>query len=337
MRIFIGYLSGLSLCRLSLKPTPSPESQLDVCIRPPPEQRQPRRPIFSINALPRMRLFLGMHNPGRRRRVRPRHFSPNGAWRNSHLRIIANALDLAHIAARHHKQPVGFLTKPHWRRHTNAALAEGDQRDVFLLADRLWNRLRHSIIVPCGPASSLRLPPPSATSIDPTLLLYPQPTLPFLVLSCRPDCSDPPFCSKTLACANGCVTACSGVRNRPQSRPINPLPRPCNPPISKPIRLPTRSLKPNPPQPSPPPHGEDSPPPAPPPRLRRVQLATTTPATVMLKEVTILPNPTSATLPSNPCPHPINRREPLYPQAGKCAVAVAAEVEAVAAAAANKP
>ena len=60
------------------------------------------------------------------------HFPSHGAGSNEHLRVIANALRLAHIAARHHVQLVAIFSEPYRSSNRFAALAKGGEGDIFL-------------------------------------------------------------------------------------------------------------------------------------------------------------------------------------------------------------
>ena len=59
--------------------------------------------------------------------LRSGHFSADGAWRDSHLRIVANALGLTHIAARHYVEFSIFLAEPHWSWNAYAGFSKCSQ------------------------------------------------------------------------------------------------------------------------------------------------------------------------------------------------------------------
>jgi len=63
------------------------------------------------------------------------------------MRVISNAFRLAHIAARHHIQPVAIFSEPHRSRNRRPALAKCDQRNVFLPVNLRRNRPSHANIV----------------------------------------------------------------------------------------------------------------------------------------------------------------------------------------------
>ena len=126
---------------------------LQIRIRPAPEQRQPGCPILSVNGLPRAGMFFRRQNARRCREFRPNHFPPHARGSDRNLGIVANALRLAHIAARHHVQLVTVFPEPYWGRDLCPVLAERGERHVFLAADRGRHCFGHADIVVLQPDS----------------------------------------------------------------------------------------------------------------------------------------------------------------------------------------
>jgi len=126
---------------------------LQIRICPAPDQRQPGCPILPVNSPPRAGVFFRRQNARRCREFRPNHLSPHRAGSNRHLGIVANALRLAHIAARHHVQLVTVFPEPYWRRDLCPVLAERGEGDVFLAADRVRDCFGHADIVVLQPNS----------------------------------------------------------------------------------------------------------------------------------------------------------------------------------------
>jgi len=71
----------------------------------------------------------------------------NCAGSNRYLRIVANALRLAHFAERHHVKIVAIFSKPYRRWNLHPALAKRAERDVFLSADLGRDCVGHGDIV----------------------------------------------------------------------------------------------------------------------------------------------------------------------------------------------
>ena len=63
------------------------------------------------------------------------------------MRVVTDAFGLAHVAARHHIQAVGFFAKPYWGGDGGAVLTEGRERDIFLADDGGWDGGGHQSIV----------------------------------------------------------------------------------------------------------------------------------------------------------------------------------------------
>ena len=90
-----------------------------------------------------MGLLILVQDSRRSRKLRASYFSSKGARGDLHLRIISNALGLAHIAAGHDVKLVIVFAKPNRRSHRSAAFAKRGKRDVFLTANSCWNGVRH--------------------------------------------------------------------------------------------------------------------------------------------------------------------------------------------------
>src|SRR5271163_1770296 len=63
----------------------------------------------------------------------------HGARSNSHLAVIPYALVFARVAASHHVEFVVPFSKPHRRRHGDAALAKSHEADVVLTLNLAWD------------------------------------------------------------------------------------------------------------------------------------------------------------------------------------------------------
>src|ERR1700678_1744962 len=90
--------------------------------------------------------FLRRQNSRHRRHLSPGYFPTDRAGSHRHLRIVANALHLAHVAAGHHVELVGFFSKPNWRIDLCAILTERAQREVSLAANRRGDRSHAAIV-----------------------------------------------------------------------------------------------------------------------------------------------------------------------------------------------
>src|SRR5580700_884380 len=111
------------------------EAYLQESIRLAKRRCQSGQQILTVDGLPRVRLFLKRQNSRHGRRLRPRDFAAHGAGSNRHPRIVANALRLAHIAARHHVELVAFFAKPHRSCYLFAALTERGEGIVLGISD----------------------------------------------------------------------------------------------------------------------------------------------------------------------------------------------------------
>jgi hypothetical protein len=155
------------------------KSDLQISIGPAPNQRQARHPIFSVNGLARVSMFFRRQNPGQRCVFRSSHFSADGARRDAHLRVVANTLCLAHIAARHDVELVAIFSEPHRRSNRFAALAKGGEGDIFLAPNGGWDFPGHGNILtlttslcaqsPRDPIRLARLVRRDASAFDPAL------------------------------------------------------------------------------------------------------------------------------------------------------------------------
>ncbi len=108
------------------------KTQFDVGVSAPPQERNPRRPIFAVDGLPRVRVICRRQDPRRGRMLRAGDFAADRAGRDLYLRIIPYALGLAHIATRHDVELAIVLSEPDRGRNSDSALAESFQRNVFL-------------------------------------------------------------------------------------------------------------------------------------------------------------------------------------------------------------
>jgi predicted kinase len=100
-------------------------------------------------------VLLRQHARGRGE-FRSGHFSPYGAGRHTHLRIVADAFHLSHVTARHHVKPVAFFAKPYRRGDTVAILAKCFQRNISLAVNRCGNLTGHIPHFPMWNGKSIR-------------------------------------------------------------------------------------------------------------------------------------------------------------------------------------
>ena len=63
------------------------------------------------------------------------------------MRIVADALCLAQIAARHDVELVAVFSEPYRRCHLTPILAERGERDIFLAANGCWDIPGHADIL----------------------------------------------------------------------------------------------------------------------------------------------------------------------------------------------
>ena|SRR5258708_11001330 len=100
------------------------KAQFQIGVRIPPDKWQASHPIFSVDGFTRVSVFLRRKNPCRGGKLGAGHFAADAAGSEAHLRVVANTLRLAHIAARHYVELVAVFSKPNWRRDLFPILAE---------------------------------------------------------------------------------------------------------------------------------------------------------------------------------------------------------------------
>src|ERR1022692_2260603 len=90
-------------------------------------------------------MLFWRQNTRLRIKLRSSHGSPHRAWRDAHLRIIANPLGLPHVAASHHIEPAAFFSKPHGSRDAHSGLAKRCQGNIFPTLNGRGNLARHKL------------------------------------------------------------------------------------------------------------------------------------------------------------------------------------------------
>jgi len=126
------------------------EAQLKIGVGSSPNQRQTRSPVLAIDGLTGVGMLFWRQNANRSRKRRAGDPASNGAWRHLDLRIVANALGLAQVAAGHDIEFVAVLAEPYRSRDGSAVLAEGGERYIFLAVDGRGNCSGHGAIVTAG-------------------------------------------------------------------------------------------------------------------------------------------------------------------------------------------
>jgi hypothetical protein len=123
-------------------------------IRPAKRRRQPGQQILSVDGLPRVGVLFGRQNACRGRDFRAGQLPPHRARSHCHLRIVTNALGLAHLAERHDVKLVTVFAEPYRRRDLLPALAKCRERDVVLAVDGSRDCFGHTDIVAAVAAGS---------------------------------------------------------------------------------------------------------------------------------------------------------------------------------------
>src|SRR5512135_3197106 len=108
---------------------PARDFHKDIVLAP---ERQPHQPILPLQRPPGGGKLLGRKNPGPPFRVRPGDAPARRARGHQHARVIADALVLPRIIARHHVEPALLPGKPKRRAHRLPVLAKAGQAQVFL-------------------------------------------------------------------------------------------------------------------------------------------------------------------------------------------------------------
>lgn len=125
-----------SVRRTALASNPvSPKRNLEIRVRPRPDQGKPRHPILAIDRLPRALVLFRRKDARGRGKFRPGDLSADRTGRDLHARIIPNAFRLAHVVPSHHINLSVLFPEPYRCGNSNARLAESRQRNVFLVAN----------------------------------------------------------------------------------------------------------------------------------------------------------------------------------------------------------
>jgi hypothetical protein len=118
---------------------------LDEDILLAPEKRNSCQPILLLNRLVSERPVFGRKYARFAGKLWTGDLASDSARSDSHLGIIPHAFVFPRVAARHHVELFVLFSKPHRRRYSCTALAEGGQADVFLAMN--FSRDRHEDIV----------------------------------------------------------------------------------------------------------------------------------------------------------------------------------------------
>src|ERR1700733_1209734 len=86
----------------------------EACVGVAPQKRNPREPVFRVDHFADAGKFFGRKNSGSRAEFGAGDFPADGARRNLCLRVIADALRLPGLAARHEVEFVVVFGKPDW-------------------------------------------------------------------------------------------------------------------------------------------------------------------------------------------------------------------------------
>src|SRR5512147_3168218 len=84
--------------------------------------------------------MAGWEQAGRGGKFRAGDLAAHGTGSDLYLRIVAEALDLSHLAGGHHVEMAALFGEPDWGVDGNAVFAKGGERDVALPGDRGGNR-----------------------------------------------------------------------------------------------------------------------------------------------------------------------------------------------------
>src|SRR5438445_7950079 len=77
------------------------ERYFQIGISSPPQKRNPRRPIFSVDGLAGVGVLLRRQNPSDGVEHETRDHAPNCPWSDAHLGIVPDPLVLPRVGARH--------------------------------------------------------------------------------------------------------------------------------------------------------------------------------------------------------------------------------------------
>lgn len=128
------------------------KTQFQICIRPSPDERNTRHPIFAVDCLPRSGVLLRRQDACLGVKLRASHGSANRAGCDPDLRIVANPLCLPHVAPCHYEELAFVFAKPHWSGDAGSYLAKRGQRNIFLAVNGRGNLARHAFYLsPRGP------------------------------------------------------------------------------------------------------------------------------------------------------------------------------------------
>jgi hypothetical protein len=111
------------------------KSYLHIRISPAPDQWKTGGPILPVDGLPCMRVFFRGQDACYGGDLGSGRLPAYGAWSDHHLGIVANALCLPHIAARHHIKPIAIFSKPDRSSDACTAFSERGERDVFMVVN----------------------------------------------------------------------------------------------------------------------------------------------------------------------------------------------------------
>ena len=116
--------------------TASGKRYFQKCIRSGEGRGDPRQPVFPGDRFSRSREVFGREKARGRGKLLTRDFSSHGTWRDLNPRIVANALDLPHLADGHDVELAVFFPEPHWSGDARSGLAKRCQGNIFATLDQ---------------------------------------------------------------------------------------------------------------------------------------------------------------------------------------------------------
>lgn len=109
--------------------------EFDVGIRVRPEKRNAGEPVFRVDGLADARGILSWEDASGSQEFGAGDSSAHGARGDFDLRVVADALDLAHLACSHEIELVAFFGEPNRGVDRDSGFAKGGKREVALSVD----------------------------------------------------------------------------------------------------------------------------------------------------------------------------------------------------------
>ncbi|SPE44082.1 hypothetical protein SBA7_290010 [Candidatus Sulfotelmatobacter sp. SbA7] len=106
--------------------------QIDIFLAP---DGKAGSPVFSMNGFAGAGPVLGREDTGRGGKLGSGHFAAKGAGGDANLRVVADALELAGVAASHDVEISGVFAEPDGGGDGGASFAEGGEQEVFVPLD----------------------------------------------------------------------------------------------------------------------------------------------------------------------------------------------------------